>query len=152
MFASTFIAYGISSAVSSFVSGPFVDRMSAARLLPYTLFPMALGIVCLVYIPSLFGGHLFMILLGVSFGVISNVRNSMWAEVYGRKHLGAIKSFAGVLMVFSTAIAPPLGGWLLESYSVDLILQGSVALIGLVSCIAWLAVPPRKTASAMHSF
>ncbi len=46
----------------------------------------------------------------MAFGVIG----SMWAERYGVKHLGAIRSLATVLMVASTAISPPLLGALLD--------------------------------------
>ena len=38
----------------------------------------------------------------------------MWAEVYGTRHLGAIRSMATAIMVFGTAVSPVLFGRLLD--------------------------------------
>jgi hypothetical protein len=38
----------------------------------------------------------------------------LWAELYGPRHLGAIKSFTNAVMVFASALGPALVGSLLE--------------------------------------
>ena len=86
-----------------------------------------------------------MSLIGVSFGMLSNIRNAMWAEVYGAKHLGSLKSFASTLMVFSTAIAPPLGGWLLDhQVSLSKILWTCICLLIVATVLAFLAKTPNQ--------
>ncbi|MBU51171.1 MAG: hypothetical protein CL920_20990 [Deltaproteobacteria bacterium] len=151
LFASCFLAYGLSAAMTSFLSGPWVDRLGAKRMLPFTLFPMMLGVWALIGIDSILGGYLFMFFLGVSFGSTGNARNAMWAEVYGRKHLGSIKSFASMVMVFSTALAPPLGGWLLDKgYSMSSILWGTIALTAGATLLAFFAKTPTFPKTPQH--
>lgn len=150
LFASCFMAYGVSAAAFSFLSGPWVDRWGGTRMLPFTLLPMVLGLLPLIYLDSILGGYLFMFFLGVSFGAVGNIRNSMWAEVYGREHLGSIKSFAGMVMVFSTALSPPLGGWLLDQgFTMKQILWGSIYLVLVATFLSLFARPPRKPGQAV---
>jgi hypothetical protein len=39
----------------------------------------------------------------------------LWAELYGTRHLGAIKAFAQAVMVFSTGLAPGAMGLLMDA-------------------------------------
>ncbi len=143
LFASCFLSYGISSAAMSFLSGPWVDRWGGTRLLPFTLLPMIGAILSLLYIDHIVAGHLFMVWLGMSFGAVGNVRSSMWAEVYGRLHLGSIKSFASMVMVFSTALAPPIGGWLIDRGStIQELLWGCIWIVLGATLLAFVARPP----------
>ena len=54
-----------------------------------------------------------MILMGVSSGLYFTGLSALWAELYGAKHLGAIKSLTNAVMVFSSALGPALVGNLL---------------------------------------
>lgn len=67
----------------------------------------------------------------------------MWAEVYGRLHLGSIKSFASMVMVFSTALAPPIGGWLIDrGYTIQQLLWGCIWIVVGATGLAFVARPP----------
>ena len=41
--------------------------------------------------------------------------SSLWAEIYGVNYLGSIKALTGSLMVFSTALATAVFGFLIDS-------------------------------------
>ena len=56
----------------------------------------------------------YMLLLGVSSGLYFTGLSALWAELYGPKHLGAIKSFTNAVMVFASALGPALVGSLLQ--------------------------------------
>ena len=57
----------------------------------------------------------FMVLAGVTSGLAGTVVGSMWAEVYGVRHLGAIRAMATAIMVVSTAGSPVTMGWLIDA-------------------------------------
>lgn len=146
LFASCFFAYGVAAATTAFSIGPLIDRWGGKVMLPFSLLPLIPGLIAIIMLKSILGGYLFMIALGISFGTTANTRNAMWVEVFGRTHLGSIRSFATMLMVFSTALSPPLGGWLLErGVSMDQLLWGSVWLIVAGSVMAFVARPPQLT-------
>jgi MFS family permease len=56
----------------------------------------------------------FMFLLGSSYGVSGAVFGAIWPEVYGTRHLGAIRSLVSAAMVFASALGPGMTGWLID--------------------------------------
>ncbi|MBT8433582.1 MAG: hypothetical protein KJN95_02905, partial [Gammaproteobacteria bacterium] len=56
----------------------------------------------------------YMLLMGISAGLYFTGLSALWAELYGARHLGAIKSMTNAIMVFSSALGPALVGTLLE--------------------------------------
>ena len=114
-FAASFSVYALSQVVSSLVAGPLVDRISASRLLGVYLVPMAAA-CCLLWIlrhPLTAWG--FMIAAGFSGGTLTTIVGSYWAEAYGVRHLGSIRSLVTALMVFSTAASPVLLGKMIDA-------------------------------------
>lgn len=55
-----------------------------------------------------------MALAGISTGLFYPCATAVWAELYGLRHLGAIRALTSGMMVFSTSLAPALMGWLLD--------------------------------------
>ena len=59
-------------------------------------------------------------LLGVTNGLTNVLLSSLWAEIYGVNYLGSIKALTGSLMVFSTALATAVFGFLIDlGYSIE---------------------------------
>jgi MFS family permease len=56
----------------------------------------------------------FMLLQGITSGLYFTGLSALWAELYGARHLGAIKSLTNAVMVFSSALGPAAVGTLLE--------------------------------------
>ena len=114
LFASCFIFYGIAHWFSSMYIGALVDRFSGVQLFKFCPIPMLLGL-CLC---SVMSGHwvayTLMLLLGLSIGSANPIINGLWAEVYGTKHLGAIRALVSSLAVISTAASPIYFGILID--------------------------------------
>jgi MFS family permease len=112
--ASSFIAYGFFHWVSSMVAGSLVDRYQAKRLLPFLLIPLIFGLLVLTTLNQWWAAPLFMLLFGLGIGASSPVIGSLWAEIYGTKNIGAIRSMVTSMMIFSTAASPWIFGLLIE--------------------------------------
>jgi MFS family permease len=115
LFAGCFAVFAGAQLPSSLIAGPLVDRLGATRLLPLILLPLGVSLAVLAT-----GGHaviavLFMLLAGVTSGLTGTVVGSMWAEVYGVRHLGAIRAMVTAILVFATAGSPVSMGWLIDS-------------------------------------
>lgn len=113
--ASLFFMYALISVATKFISGFLVDRYGAIRLVALVGLPMAFGLILLSQTTALFWGGIFLALTGITVGFQSTVSAPFWAEMYGTKHLGAIKSLGAALMVFCTAVSPILFGWLIDT-------------------------------------
>ena len=95
-------------------TGHLIDRYSARLLLPFFLMPLALGCLVLSIGQQTLTMAAFMFLLGCSYGVSNAVFGAIWPEVYGTRHLGAVRSVVSAAMVFASALGPGLTGWLID--------------------------------------
>ena len=111
---STFPIFTAAGVVALFASGPVIDRVGTARLMPLTILPMGLGFAGFAFAPSLATATIFIALMGLTQGLNNTVPPAFWAEFYGTRHLGGIKALAAAVMVFGTAIGPALTGALID--------------------------------------
>jgi predicted MFS family arabinose efflux permease len=106
-------AYSVITVLTIIVSGVLVDRFTARRVVPLFLLPMAAGLTVLTISDDRFLVWPYMLLMGISSGLYFTGLSALWAELYGPRYLGAIKSLTNAVMVFSSALGPALVGYLL---------------------------------------
>lgn len=135
LFAGAFTIYALATVIAILYGGRQVDRIGAGGVLRFALLPLALGLALLALTDDAWGAYVFMALSGLSTGIFFTSSTAIWAETYGTGHLGAIRALASSMMVFATAAAPALFGWLLEAG------LGFDRLLGL--CAGWtmLVIP-----------
>ena len=76
--------------------------------------------IILIFSKHEFTAYLFLGLIGVSNGFGNVLGSSTWAEIYGVKFIGGIKSLTTAFMVFSTAFGTAIFGLLIDTgYSVE---------------------------------
>ncbi|MFH6786412.1 MULTISPECIES: hypothetical protein [Methylobacterium] len=61
------------------------------------------------------GAFAFMLLYGVTDGISLTLFGALWPEVYGTRHLGAIRGAVVAIMVLGTALGPFLSGLLIDA-------------------------------------
>ena len=110
-----FPIYTILSVIVMFVSGMALDRFGTVRLLPFYQLPMVLAFACFSLAQSPATIALGLAFLAVTSGANSTLPNAFWAEFYGTRYLGSIKSLATAIMVLGSAIGPGLTGVLIDS-------------------------------------
>ncbi len=112
--AGSIIAYAIASILMSMTAGPLIDRFSARRIFPFMLLPLAAGLLLLSS-----GNHpviapLYWLLVGFTGGMNAPVTSSLYAEVFGTRSLGTVRSLFTFVMVVSTALGPVVYSFFLE--------------------------------------
>jgi len=113
-FAAAFPVMAATTVIFSLICGHLVDRFGAVRLLPYFLIPLALASAAASMLTPVWGIYVFMLLLGVSYGLTSTLLGALWPELYGVLHLGSIRAMIVSAMVFATALGPGLTGYLID--------------------------------------
>lgn len=110
LFAATFTVYAAGAVASSLTSGWLVDKLGARR--PLIFFPLVLAWGCLLLaVGDNFAlAVVMMLLFGVVSGGQSTTVNALWAELYGTRHLGAIRALGMAVMVFGSAVSPIIFG------------------------------------------
>jgi len=112
--ATAFTGYAAFHIAGSVVAGALVDCLSARRLLPFYQLPLALGLMALGLSGDPWVAFFYLCFAAMTTGASLPVVNAMWAEVYGVRHLGAIKAMTSSLMVLATALSPIAFGAMLD--------------------------------------
>ncbi|NIZ12388.1 MFS transporter [Phaeobacter sp. HF9A] len=112
--AALFPIYTAAAVVFMLVSGWALDRWGANRLIVYSQLPMVLAFFMFAQSSSAAGLTLGILGLAISQGASSTLPNSLWAEAYGTRHIGAIKALAIAVMVLGSAIGPGITGLLID--------------------------------------
>ncbi|KIN62838.1 Major facilitator superfamily protein [Sulfitobacter noctilucicola] len=106
--------YTLATITATFVSGWAIDRFSVSWVVPFQMLPFALGFAVLAFADTIFMAGVGLTIFGVGQGLQGTATSTFWAEYYGTRHIGAIKSVAAALMVFGSAIGPGVTGALID--------------------------------------
>lgn len=141
--ATCFVAYALATIGSSIVFGILVDRYGARRVLPWTTLPMIFGLLYLIYGSTPYSALFYLLGVGVTTGGRFSLSGAIWAEIYGIRHLGGIRSIVHTATAVLFGIAPAVMGWLIDSgVDVDTIIAAFLfMLLGSMVLASW---PPGR--------
>ncbi|MDX1572753.1 MAG: MFS transporter [Methylophaga sp.] len=108
------MAMGLARFPGSLMGGRWVDEWGVSLLARVYLLPFALAIIAAVIVGGSAGVLILMIGAGISLGMSSPVVDSLLVVLWGRQHLGRVRSVKSALMVFSTGVAPAILGFLID--------------------------------------
>ena len=97
--------------------------------------PLFLSVLVIIYFNASITAFVFLGLIGISNGLANLLGSSIWAEIYGVKHIGSIKALTTALMVFATAFGTALFGILIDyGFSIEKIavVSGIYILVSIV--------------------
>ena len=109
-----YAVYAVATMASLLLSGPLIDRFSALRIAPVMLIPLVLSMLSVALLGQVWSVILYMLLLGTQSGFYHTVTSALWAELYGVRHIGSIKSLYFSLSVLASALGPVLMGSLAD--------------------------------------
>ena len=143
--------YSSVSVATTIYSGLLIDRYTARRVVPLFLLPFALALLVVNLAEHRFVVWPYLLLMGVSFGIYFPGLSALLAELYGARHLGAIKSLTNAIMVFASALGPAIMGTLFDfGFSFFAIALGFAAFcLGATALLAYaLRMPSRARAAS----
>ena len=127
------------------ISGWAVDKWSARDLIKFFLLPLSLGSFILAYGQNEISMVLFMIASGITTGFATSISGSLWAELYGTKYLGEIKSVITSGVVASTAISPGLMGYLIDH---NISIESQIITFGVYMILITILVGIKRSKEA----
>ena len=115
LLASAFVLFAVLKVVTSLAVGTMIDRFGSVRLLPVMLMPLAAMLIAIAVSDAAIVPFLYLGFLGVSVGVLMPVMGSLWPELYGVVHLGAIRAMMASLIALTSALSPAVFGLALDA-------------------------------------
>ena len=143
--AQTFGMLSVVAAGMSIFAGMLADRLRPGHLMALQI---ATSVSVLVLAATMTSPWL-LVLYALAFG--SNIAlggifdNTVWANLFGREHLGEIRGLIGTLMSAGVAIGPVMFGWCFDTfgdYNLMYLLFIGLLLVQLV--LAWLVPMPHR--------
>ena len=142
-FATAFDA--VCAGISAFTMGFLVRRFAPALLGAAGFLLLAVASVLTIYANNLPIMFLSMAVFGLGIGGQMFLQNYMWADYFGRRHLGSIRGIVTPITLIIGGIGAPLAGYVRDaSGSYDSIWWGGVVLM-LIGAVALVTTGrPRK--------
>ncbi len=130
--ASAFVPVAMTTALVNLGSGVLVDRIGIRALLMGSLVLQAVVLVMAHSLGSVTLAVLYGVVLGTTSGLQRTVSSVVWADFFGRRHLGSITGMTTTIMIAGSALGPmPLGiaRDLLGSYNLALNIAALLPLL-----------------------
>lgn len=106
---------GLSRFPGALLGGRWIDELGVTMLARLYLIPFALALL----VAALIGGNLaiwiIMLGAGTALGMSSPIGDSLLVRLWGREHLGQVRSLKSAFLVFSTGIAPAFLGFMIDA-------------------------------------
>jgi len=112
--AQSFMSYSVLTVITLIISGFLVDKFTSRKLLIYINIPLLFSVLVIIYFNIPISAFVFLGLIGITNGLVNLLGSSIWAEIYGVKHIGSIRALTTALMVFATAAGTALFGILID--------------------------------------
>lgn len=109
--AANYPVYAVFTVGAAIGAGWAVDRWNAKRLLVFYQPSLVAGLVIMALWDTTLAVPVFMAAAGITAGAGNTIVSALWAEIYGVRHLGAIRSLLFAGAVAASALAPGLMGW-----------------------------------------
>ena len=140
LWGSLYLLYALVSVVVKIFAGVLVDHYGAIRLVPLVTLPLGVALFTLSLSSSLVVAVVFMVGMGITVALSSIVTAPFFSDMYGNRHLGAIKAVSTSAMVFMSALSPVALGWLIDAgFSMDTLVIWGACYVLLTSGIAFYA-------------
>ena len=102
------------SLTATLIGGVLVDRWGSRPLISIYLWPLVPALLVLGFMNHPLTIFVLMGLTGFTFGLGLVVFVTLWAEMYGTKHMGAIRFFNVFFNVMIASCIMVLTGWLID--------------------------------------
>jgi MFS family permease len=143
VFAAGYIVFSIVSFLGNLIAGEYVDRHGTRALLTWYLLPMIPALFAVAMSDSPVVIPIYMAGMGLTFGLALVVGVTLWAELYGSAHIGAIRGFTVAINTLIAAAGMAGVGWLID-LGVSMSRQAFVGgVVTMFSALLLVIVAPR---------
>ncbi|MCB2108188.1 MAG: MFS transporter [Rhodobacteraceae bacterium] len=150
IFAAGYVLFAIASLTSNIIVGEVIDRYGARRMLPFYLLPMIPALFAVGILDHPIAVPIYMVGTGLTFGISLVANITLWAEIYGSRHIGAIRGFVASINTFLASMTMALAGWLLDwgvPVSAQALVAGMILIVAAIMLTFVARVLPIKTRS-----
>jgi len=125
-------AYGLLAIVNAGVTlfvGRTIHKFRLSWMMSFQIMMMILTIALAMTMNQMWMVYAYAVVFGIVFALGGILDNNIWAEMFGREHLGAIRGFTATFLIFGTSSGPWVFGWIYDMFNgYDFILLAGIVL------------------------
>lgn len=106
---------GISRFPGALLGGRWIDELGVTTLAKLYLIPFAIALLAAALIGGNIAIWIIMLGAGTALGMSSPIGDSLLVRLWGREHLGQVRSLKSAFLVFSTGLAPAFLGFMIDA-------------------------------------
>ena len=136
----------LASIPSSLVAGYLTERIHVRHLLTVTSLGFGLSVLILLYTSTPLMAYVFGVTLGVFQGIMFTVTLVIYADYFGREHLGSIRGLVSPIQQITNASGPLVAAIAFDRTGNYVAILWVFAVLTTVTAFCWLvATPPTKS-------
>lgn len=133
---------------SSLVAGYLAERIHVRHILTVTSLGFGMSVVMLLYTSSSFMAYAYGISLGVFSGMMFTVTLVIYADYFGRDHLGSIRGIVSPIQQITNASGPLVAAMAFDRAGNYTAILWAFAGLTTITAFCWmLATPPTRPAA-----
>ncbi len=106
---------GLSRFPGALLGGRWIDEFGVTTLARLYLLPFAIALLAAVLVSGNAAIWIIMLGAGMALGMSSPIGDSLLVRLWGREHLGQVRSLKSAFLVFSTGLAPAFLGFMIDA-------------------------------------
>ena len=113
-FAGAYLLFAATSFVANVIAGVLVDRWGSRALTEIYLWPMVPALALVAWVGGSWAIPFYMIFTALTFGLNLVTGITVWSELYGTRHIGAIRGFNAMLNTLVASLGGVVVGFLID--------------------------------------
>ena len=144
----TLVVTAMTALAGNFLGGWLARRVRLATLLAAALGILAVGLAVLPHVATVAQVMAWASAMGLGGGLVMVLFFSVWARVYGRRHLGRIQGIAQAMTVLASALGPLLLAWWIDrTGSYAAMFRMLAGVVGISAFAALITPMPTRRSS-----
>ncbi len=142
-FAAAYLLFSAFSLVANMIAGVIVDRYGSRWLMTIYLWPMVPALGLIAFADGAWAIPFYMIFSALTFGMNLVTAITLWSDLYGTRHIGAIRGFNAMLNTIVASAGIAATGFLIDR-GVSLATQAAWGVLAIIAAAILLFVVGRR--------
>lgn len=112
-------AYGLLAMVNATVTlfvGRYISKLRPGWVMSFQIGMMVITLTLAMTMQTVWMTYAYAVIFGIVFALGALFDNNVWAELFGREHLGAIRGYTATFLILGTSSGPWVFGWLYDMF------------------------------------
>ncbi len=130
--ASVYGTLALVNAIATLGVGRIISYLRPGRVMSFQITIMMITLVLITHMSEIWMVQLWTVLFGIIMAIGGNFEGTVWADLFGREHIGSIRGFSTTMLIIGASVGPILFGWSYDTFGNYIPIVIFALLVGIV--------------------